>query len=167
MDQKPNPIAATTQTPDASKQPHTPATLSSADIRKDVERATGKMADVAEDAKDGAVETTREVKGEIVDGAQDLKEKATEVAGEAKATASRVADKVQQSGQKAVEATRAYASTAVDAAGQKVREVQGRLEDAKGKATDFVHEDPMRAVTYTAIASAVVTAALIGLLRRR
>jgi ElaB/YqjD/DUF883 family membrane-anchored ribosome-binding protein len=163
---------------DASTEPHAPATVSSAEIRKDVDRATGKFADAAKDVKDDvvdkaqdvkdqAVDKAEEVKGEIVDGAQDVKEKAAEVADDAKATVSRVADKVQQSGQKVIEATRTYASQAVNVAGQKVREVQDRVDVAKQTASDYIHEDPVRAVTYTAIGTAVLTAALIGIFRRR
>jgi ElaB/YqjD/DUF883 family membrane-anchored ribosome-binding protein len=152
---------------DASKTPQTPSTSSSAEIRKDVDRATGQIADAAKDVKDQAADKAQEIKGEIVDGAQDVKEKATEVADDAKQAVSRVADKVQQTGQKAVEATRNYASQAVNATGQKVREVQDRFDVARQTASDYIHEDPVRAVTYTAIGTAVLTAALIGIFRRR
>jgi ElaB/YqjD/DUF883 family membrane-anchored ribosome-binding protein len=172
MDQKPNATPPSSNqgaspSSDALNDLRTSATMSSAEIRKDVDRATGKIADKAEDVKDRAADATREVKGEIVDGAQDIKDTVTDAAATAKEGLSRVADKVQKTGEKAIEATRAFASDAVNVAGQKVRDAQGRLDDAKGKATDYIHEDPVRAVTYTAIGTAIVTAALIGIFRRR
>ena len=158
MDQKPKPTTTQDNTSDAfsgkSGDARTPT--ASAPVRKDVDRAMGNASDAANKMKDAAADKVEEVKGSVVDGAQDAKE---EVA--------RVADKVQQTGQKAIEATSAYATSAVNATGQKVREVQGRIDDAKGKANDFIQEDPVRAVTYAAIGSAVLTAALIGIFRRR
>jgi hypothetical protein len=55
----------------------------------------------------------------------------------------------------------------VNATGQKIRQVQGRVDDVKAKANDFIQEDPVRAVTYAVIGSAVLTAAFIGIFRRR
>ena len=159
-------------------EPRAPDTESSAQIRKDVDRATGKVADAAKDVKDQMVDTAKdakgeaadavqEVKGEVVDAAKDAKDQAGEVVEETKQKASRVADKVKETGDKAIEAAKGYATYAVDAAGQKVRDAQERFEVAKGTASDYIHEDPVRAVTYAAIGSAVLTAALIGIFRRR
>jgi len=86
---------------------------------------------------------------------------------DAKETVSRVADKVQKSGGKAIEATRTYASQAVNATGRKVRDVQDRFDDARQTASDYIHEDPVRAVTYAAIGSAVLTAAVIAFFQQR
>ena len=160
MDSKLNPALLSTKTPNeslnTSKEPAALATAASSEIRKDVERATGKFADAAKETKDQAGDKVQEVKGELVDAADDAKE-----------TVSRVADKVKQYSDKAIEATSTYATYAVNAAGQKVRQVQSQLDTAKSTVSDYIHEDPVRAVTYTAIGSAVLTAALIGIFRRR
>ncbi|RYE69135.1 MAG: YtxH domain-containing protein [Oxalobacteraceae bacterium] len=160
MEQKQTPTTPSNNTSDAfsgkSSDSRTPTPSSSAAVRKDVDRAMGNASDAADKLKDTANEKVQEVKGSVVDGAED-----------AKADVARVADKVQQTGQKAIEATSAYATNAVNATGQKVREVQDRIDGAKTKANDFIQEDPVRAVTYAAIGSAVLTAALIGIFRRR
>ena len=109
----------------------------------------------------------QEVKGEVVDSANDAKDQAGEVVEETKQTASRVADKVKETGDKAIEAAKGYATYAVGATGQKVRDLQERFEVAKSTASDYIHEDLVRAVTYAAIGSAVLTVALIGIFRRR
>lgn len=166
MDNKPKsdlPSSANT----SGGKPRAPDTESSAQIRKDVDRATGKVADAAKDVKDETVDTAKEINGEVVEAAKDVKDQAGEAVEDAKQTASRVADKVQQPGDKAIEAAKGYATYAVDAAGQKVRDVQERYDAAKSTASDYIHEDPVRAVTYAAIGSAVLTAALIGIFRRR
>jgi vacuolar-type H+-ATPase subunit H len=119
--------------------------VSSAEIRNDFDKAAEAVADVADDAQT----------------------QVTEAADTAQQTVSRVADKVQKSSQKAIEVTRDYATTAVNAAGKKVREVQGQYDTAKSTATGYINEDPVRAVKYAAIGSAVLTAALIGIFRRR
>ena len=160
MDQKPSSAPQSSNTSDAfSSKPgdaRTSNSTSSAAVRKDVDRAMGNASDAASKLKDSAADKVEEVKGSIVEDTQDAKE---EVA--------RVADKVQQTGQKAIEATSAYATNAVNATGQKIRQVQGRVDDVKSKANDFIQEDPVRAVTYAAIGSAVLTAAFIGIFRRR
>jgi ElaB/YqjD/DUF883 family membrane-anchored ribosome-binding protein len=103
----------------------------------------------------------------VADEVDDARPQVTEAADAAQQTVTRVADKVQKSSQRAIEVTRDYATTAVNAAGKKVREVQGQYDTAKSTATDYIHEDPVRAVKYAAIGSAVLTAALIGISRRR
>jgi ElaB/YqjD/DUF883 family membrane-anchored ribosome-binding protein len=160
MDQKLNSPLSFSKTPNASlnssQEPRTLATASSAEIRKDVEKATGQFAKAGEDTKDKVADKAQKVKGEVVDAVDDAKE-----------AGSRMADKVQQSGQKAIEATSTLAKSAINMAGDKVRQVQGRIDTAKLTASDYIHEDPVRAVAYTAIGSAVLTAALIGIFRRR
>lgn len=160
MNQKSNALLSSSKTSNASlslpQEPRTLATASSAEVRKDVERATGQFAQAAEGTKDQVADKAQEVKGEVVDTVDDAKD-----------AGSRLADKVQQSGQKAIEATSAVAKSAINVAGAKVRQVQGRIDTAKSTASDYIHEDPVRAVTYTAIGSAVLTAALIGIFRRR
>jgi ElaB/YqjD/DUF883 family membrane-anchored ribosome-binding protein len=103
----------------------------------------------------------------VGDAADDAQTQVMDAADTAQQTVVRVADKVQKSSQKAIEVTRDYATTAVNAAGKKVREVQGQYDTAKSTASDYINEDPVRAVTYAAIGSAVLTAALIGIFRRR
>ena len=149
MDQKSNSTSPSNNTSDAfAGKPGeiwTPTPTSSTAIQKDVDQALGKAPAVVNRLKDTAAEKLQDVKGSIVDGA----------------------DKMQQTGQKAIEATSAYATRAVNATGQKVREVQDQIDGAKTKANDFIQEDPVRAVTYAAIGSAVLTAAFIGIFRRR
>ncbi len=130
-----------------------PSTFSS---NKEVNRATGNPSDAASKLNDTTADKIVDVKGAILASGQEAKE-----------DVARVADKVQQSGQKTIEATTAYATSAVNATGQKLREAQGRIDEVKVKANDFIQEDPVRAVTYAAIGSAVLTAALIGIFRRR
>ena len=160
MEQKPKLITTSTNTSDAfSNGPsvaQTSASASSAAIRKDVDRAMGNAFDAVGKLKDTGADKIVDVNGNILEAAQEAKE-----------DVSRVADKVQQGGQKVIEATSAYATSAVNATGQKLREAQGRIDEVKVKANDFIQEDPIRAVTYTAIGSAVLTAALIGIFRRR
>jgi ElaB/YqjD/DUF883 family membrane-anchored ribosome-binding protein len=160
MDQKHNSLLSSDKIPNASlnsaQEPRTLATASSAEIRKDVERVTGKFAKAADETKDQVADEAQKVKGEVVDAVDVTKEAGL-----------RLADKVQQSGQKAIETTSALATSAINVAGEKVRQVQGRIDTAKSTASDYIHEDPVRAVTYTALGSAVLTAALIGIFRRR
>jgi ElaB/YqjD/DUF883 family membrane-anchored ribosome-binding protein len=157
VDRKSNSATPSNNTSDAffgkSSEARTSTPASSAAVRKDVDRALGNASDVANKLKDTATEKVQEVKGSVVE--------------DAKEDVARVADKVQQTGQKAIKATSVYATNAVNATGQKVREVQDRIDGAKTKANDFIQEDPVRAVTYAAIGSAVLTAALIGIFRRR
>jgi predicted translin family RNA/ssDNA-binding protein len=160
MDHKPKLITTSANTSDASlNRPdvaRTSAPASAAAIRQDVERAMGNASDAANSSKDTPGDKIVDVNGNILEGAQEAKEDAV-----------RIADKVQQSGQRAIQATSAYATSAVNATGQKLREAQGRIDEVKVKANDFIQEDPIRAVVYTAIGSAVLTAALIGIFRRR
>jgi ElaB/YqjD/DUF883 family membrane-anchored ribosome-binding protein len=160
MDQTSKLVTTSTNTSDAfsnrASVARTSAFASSAAIRKDVDLAIENASDAASKLKDTAADKIVDVNGNVLEAVQ-----------EAKDDAARVADKVQKSGQKIIEATTAYATNAVNATGQKLREAQGRLDEAKVKANDFIQEDPIRAVTYTAIGSAVLTAVLIGIFRRR
>jgi prophage DNA circulation protein len=131
--------------PDDVKGSRALNTVASSEIRSEVEQASAGVADLADQA-------TNQV---------------ADAADAAQRTVTRVADSVKASGQKAIEVTRDYATSAVDAAGKKVREVQGQYDTAKSTATDYINEDPVRAVKYAAIGSAVLTAALIGIFRRR
>jgi ElaB/YqjD/DUF883 family membrane-anchored ribosome-binding protein len=160
MEQKPKLITTSTNSSDVfsdgPSDAETSVSASPAAIRKDVDRAMGNASDAAGKLKDTAADKIVDVNGNVLEAAQEAKE-----------DVSRVADKVQQGGQKVIEATSAYATSAVNATGQKLREAQGRIDEVKVKANDFIQEDPIRAVTYTAIGSAVLTAALIGIFRRR
>jgi ElaB/YqjD/DUF883 family membrane-anchored ribosome-binding protein len=160
MESKSNPSFPSGKTPNeslnASHEPRALATVASSEIRKDVERATGKFAEATKETKEQVGGEVQEVKGELIEGGVDAKE-----------AISRVADKVKQYSDKTIEATSTYATYAVDATGQKVRQVQSQIDSAKGTVSDYIHEDPVRAVTYTAIGTAVLTAALIGIFRRR
>jgi hypothetical protein len=160
MEQKPKLITTSINSSDVfSNGPsdaQTSVSASPAAIRKDVDRAIGNASDAAGKLKDTAADKIVDVNGNVLEAAQEAKE-----------DVSRVADKVQQGGQKVIEATSAYAPSAVNATGQKLREAQGRIDEVKVKANDFIQGDPIRAVTYTAIGSAVLTAALIGIFRRR
>lgn len=112
--------------------------------------------DAGQDARNAALDT-----------ADTIKSAAADVAGQARQSASQVASQVQQAGAKTVEATRAYARDAVDSAGRKVDDVKSQLETARATATQYINEDPVRAVTIAAIGSAILTAVLLGLTRRR
>ncbi|RZA29678.1 MAG: hypothetical protein EOP02_03805 [Proteobacteria bacterium] len=147
-------------------------------IDKEFGKATTQGAEMASDVKDSASNLKNQLKDDVSDIASDVKDQTTEIADEVKGpsskvsqdveqTTSQLADKVQQSGEKVIEATREYAQNAVDAAGKKVRQAQGQYESVKSTATDYIQEDPVRAVKVAAIGSAVLTAALIGIFRRR
>lgn len=112
-------------------------------------------ADAGHDAKAAAMET-----------ADTIKNAAGDIGGQAQQSASKVADKVQQTGQKAVDATRAYAKDAIDSAGRKVDDMKSQLDTAKTTATEYINEDPVRAVKMAAIGSALLTAVLIHMTRR-
>jgi ElaB/YqjD/DUF883 family membrane-anchored ribosome-binding protein len=128
-----------------SKHPPALSAVSSSNVRKDVDEATAHVTETADDVKDKVVQASAD--------AQD--------------TVARVADRVQQSSEKAIEATRQYATTAVDAVGKRVSDVQDQYQATKSTLTEYINEDPVRAVTYASIGSAVLTAALIGIFRRR
>lgn len=112
--------------------------------------------DAAQDAKDAALET-----------ADTIKTTASDVTEQVQQSASKVVVQVQQAGTKAVEATRAYARDAVDSAGRKVDDMKSQLETIRLTATQYINEDPIRAVTIAAIGSAILTALLLSLTRRR
>jgi len=69
-------------------------------------------------------------------------------------------------GQKAMDATRSYAKDAVDSAGRQVDDMQSRLGTARATTTEYVNDDPVRAVKMAAIAGALLTAVVIHVTRR-
>ncbi|MDM0032217.1 hypothetical protein QTI33_08730 [Variovorax sp. J22P271] len=106
------------------------------------------------DAKSAASDAATGVKG------------AADVADQARQSASNAAGKLQQVGEKAVDTTKGYAKDAVDAAGRKVSDVKSQLETAKASATEYINDDPVRAVKMAAIGGALLSAALLLLTRR-
>lgn len=159
---KPNPSSS-----NAPKGPGSTSPSTTGEIRKDVNQVANKASDTLNDVKDQANDMANDVKDKTSELSSDVKAKVSEMTDDTKQAASNLVDKAQQSSQKAIEVTRDYAKNAVDAAGKKVRDVQGQYQSAMSTATDYVNEDPMRAVKITAIGSAVLTAALIGIFRRR
>ncbi|MGJ7582634.1 hypothetical protein ACSFA3_20855 [Variovorax sp. RHLX14] len=135
--------------------------------QKDVEQAANKASDAARDVKDQVSVMSDDAKNKAADVATDVKEKLSDITDDTKQAASNLVNKAKQSSEKAIDATRDYAKNAVDAAGKKVRDVHEQYQSAISTATGYVNEDPMRAVKYAAIGSAVLTAALIGIFRRR
>ena len=118
-------------------------------------QTNGNASNAAQAAKNSASDAADTVKGAASDAATQLK-----------SSASKAADQAQQAGGKAVDATKAYAKDAVDAAGRKVSDMKSQLETAKANATDYINEDPVRAVKMAAIGGAVLSAALVMLTRR-
>jgi len=112
--------------------------------------------DAGQDAKRAALDTV-----------DTIKTAASDVSEQAWQSTSQVVSQVQQAGSKVVEATQTYARDALDLAGRKVDDVKSQLETARITATQYINEDPIRAVTMAAIGSAVLTAVLISLTRRR
>jgi ElaB/YqjD/DUF883 family membrane-anchored ribosome-binding protein len=112
MESKSTPSFPSSKTPNeslnASQEPRALTTMASSEIRKDVERATGKFAEAVKDTEEQAGDEAQEVKGELVEGSADAKE-----------AVSRVADKVKRYSDKTIEATSTYATYAVNATGQK------------------------------------------------
>lgn len=111
--------------------------------------------DTAQDAKNAASDAVNTVKSE-----------ASDMSDQARQSASKIADQVQQAGSKAADATRAYAKDAVDSSGRKVRSMKSQLEVAKANATEYINNDPVRAVKIAAISGGLLTALLIGLTYR-
>ncbi|MDM0032239.1 hypothetical protein QTI33_08855 [Variovorax sp. J22P271] len=101
------------------------------------------------DAKNAASDAANGVKG------------GADVPDQTRQSGSNAAGQLQQAGEKAVDATKAYAQAAVDAAGRKVSDVKSQLETAKASATEYINEDPVRAVKMAAIGGAVLSAALV------
>lgn len=94
-------------------------------------------------------EDARELGRSATDAAQDLMQ-------QARTTAKSAAD-----------TGRAYAREAVNAAGKKLDDIKGQATHLKEKGTQFVADEPMKAVAYAAAGSAVLTALLVSLLRGR
>ncbi len=113
-----------------------------------------------------ASNAAQDVKKSASDASDTLKDDASDTATQLKSSASQAADQAQQAGGKAVDATKAYARDAVDAVGRKVSDMKSQLETAKANATDYINEDPVRAVKMAAICGAVLSAALVMLTRR-
>jgi len=67
----------------------------------------------------------------------------------------------------AVQTGKAYAQDAVNAAGEKIDSMKGQAADLKQRGMQFAADEPMKAVAYAAIGSAVLTAVLILLMRER
>jgi len=113
-----------------------------------------------------ATDTGEDAKAAAIEAADTIKTAAGDVAGQAQQSASKVVGQVQQASQKAMEATRAYAKDAVDSAGRKVDDMKSQLEMARASATEYINDDPVRAVKMAAIGSALLTAVLIRMTRR-
>lgn len=113
-----------------------------------------------------AIDAGQDAKAAAIETADTIKNAAGDMAGQAQQTASKVSGQVQQAGLKAVDATRAYARDAIDSAGRKVDDVKSQLDTARTTATDYINEDPVRAVKMAAIGSALLTAVLIHMTRR-
>lgn len=118
-------------------------------------QSTNNASNAAHDAKTSA--------SNVVDT---LKNAASDAAADTKASVSKAADQAQQAGGKAVDATKEYARDAVDAAGRKVTDLKSQLETVKASATEYINDDPVRAVTIAAIGGAVLSAALVMFARR-
>lgn len=106
------------------------------------------------------------VRPAIEEAGQAVKTAVSDVASQTRQSVGKAAEKVQRAGVQAVGATKAYANEAVDAAGRRLRDVRTRLETAKTSTNQYIHEDPVRAVTMAAIAGALLSAAFMLLARR-
>ena len=113
-----------------------------------------------------ASNAARDAKNSASDAADTFKGAASEAASQFRSSAAKAADQAQQAGAKAVDATKAYARDAVDAAGRRVGDMTSQLETAKANATEYINDDPLRAVKMAAIGGAVLSAALLLLTRR-
>lgn len=113
-----------------------------------------------------ASNAAQDAKNSASDAAETIKGAASDAASEFRSSAAKAADQAQQAGAKAVDATKAYAKNAVDAAGRKVGDMKSQLETAKANATEYIIDDPVRAVKMAAIGGAVLSAALVMLTRR-
>ena len=108
----------------------------------------------------------QDAKKSASDAPDTLKGAAANATTEFRSSAAKASDQTQQASAKAVDATKAYAKDAVDAAGRKVSDMRSQLETAKTSATEYINDDPVRAVKMAAIGGAVLSAALVMLTRR-
>ena len=111
-------------------------------------------------------DTAQAAKNAASDAVGTVKSEASDIADQAQQSASKIADQVQQAGSKAADATRAYAKDAVDSSGRKVRDMKSRLGAVKASATEYINDDPVRAVKIAAISGGLLTALVIELTRR-
>ena len=111
-------------------------------------------------------DTAQAAKNAATDAVDTVKSEASDMADQAQQSASKIAGQVQQAGSKASDATRAYAKDAVDSSGRKVRDMKSRLGAAKANATEYINDDPVRAVKIAAISGGLLTALVIELTRR-
>lgn len=117
-------------------------------------------------SSNSASNAAQDAKNSAAGAAETMKGAASDAAGQFRSSAAKAADQAQQAGAKAVDATKAYAKDAVDAAGRKVSDMKSQLETAKASATEYINDDPVRAVKMAAIGGAVLSAALVMLTRR-
>ena len=108
-----------------------------------------------------ALNAGQAAKNSASDAANTVRSASFDAAKQLRSSASKAADQVQQAG----DATKTYAKNAVDAAGRKVDDVISQLASAKANATEYINDDPLRAVKMLAIGSAVLSAALVMLTR--
>lgn len=110
--------------------------------------------------------TTQDAKKSASNAVDMVKKAASDSAADLKSSTSKASEQAVQAGGKAVDATKAYAKDAVDAASRKVTDMKSQLETAKASATEYINDDPIRAVKIAAIGGAVLSAALVMLARR-
>ncbi|MGO4393462.1 hypothetical protein AB4Z46_19085 [Variovorax sp. M-6] len=95
-----------------------------------------------------------------------VKEAVSDVTHQTRQSVANAAEQIQRAGVQAVNATKAYANDAVDAAGRRLQAVKTQFETTKSSAAEYIHENPVRAVKMAAIGGAVLSAALVLLIRR-
>jgi ElaB/YqjD/DUF883 family membrane-anchored ribosome-binding protein len=117
-------------------------------------------------SNNSASNAAQDAKNSASDAADTIKSAASDATSQFRSSAAKAADQAQQAGGKLVDATKAYANDAVDAAGRKLSDMKSQLETAKANATEYINDDPVRAVKIAAIGGALLSAALLMLTRR-
>ncbi|MDM0110007.1 hypothetical protein QTH97_34225 [Variovorax sp. J22R24] len=91
----------------------------------------------------------------------------TEGPAESKASPSKAAGApARQAVERALDATHGFAKSSVDAIDRKVRDVKKQFESAQTRTTEYINDDPVRAVKFAAIGGAVLSAAFVMFARR-
>ncbi len=94
-------------------------------------------------------------------------EDAMETAAQAADTVAGLAGDARDIGKDATATAKAYAKDAVNASGRRIRDLRGRVEDAKANCAQYIAEQPARASLIAAAAGAITMSLLVMLVKGR
>lgn len=90
---------------------------------------------------------------------------AKQAVADAAGTAKGYAQEAKETAKTVLNAGRAYSQNAVDAAGDKLGELKGKMAQAKEKGTRYVVDQPMQSVLIAAAGGAMLTALFLSAMR--